>query len=167
MHFMINKTHIVFGHRIDYTLFEGNFNQFKSVVPGVPQSSVFQPIEVLYPLLSKNGLISKCYKTLANNGAILKPFYAFILPSFQYCSPIRCSAFSSYLKLLYCTFNIMQFFLPEISINLKSAEILFLFVCYMRFYLTLIIHFNTNSINVLILLVLLDIQPNKTIKLLY
>ena len=43
-------------------------------------------------------LIRKCYKTLGNNNAVLKSFYAFILYCFDYCSPVCCSASDSHLK---------------------------------------------------------------------
>ena len=39
-------------------------------------------------IAQKTGHIHKCYKTLGNNDALLKSFYAFILFFFEYCSPV-------------------------------------------------------------------------------
>ena len=35
-------------------------------------------------IVQKPGLICKCYKTLGNKDAVLKSFYAFVLPWFEY-----------------------------------------------------------------------------------
>ena len=51
-------------------------------------------------IAQKTGLIRKCYKTLGNIDAVLKSFYAFILPCFEYCFPVWCSVSDSHLKLL-------------------------------------------------------------------
>ena len=70
----------------------------------------------------KTGLICKCYETLGNNDAVLKSFYAFILPCFEYCSPVRCSASDSHLKLLDRAPSNIRFFLPVISIDLEKCR---------------------------------------------
>ena len=60
-----------------------------------------QCMEIVYSSISqKTGFIRKCYKNLGNNDAVFKSFYAFILPSFGYCSLVCCSASDSHLKLL-------------------------------------------------------------------
>ena len=73
-------------------------------------------------IAQKTGLIRKCYKTLGNNDAVLKSFYAFILPCFEYCSPVWCSASDSHLKLLDRALNNIRFFLPDILINLEKRR---------------------------------------------
>ena len=71
----------------------------------------------------KTGLIRKCYKTLGINDAVLKSFYVFILPCFEYWSPVWCSASNLYLKLFNGAFNNIRFFLLDILINLENVEI--------------------------------------------
>ena len=44
------------------------------------------------------GLIRKCFKTLDNDDAFLKSFYAFILPYFEYYSPAWCYELDSHLR---------------------------------------------------------------------
>ena len=36
----------------------------------------------------KTGLLRKCFMTFACNSTVLKSFYAFILPQFEYCAPV-------------------------------------------------------------------------------
>ena len=54
---------------------------------------------ITFYIVQKTGL-RKCYKTLGSKNALLKCFYAFILPSFEYCSLVWCFASDSHLKLL-------------------------------------------------------------------
>ena len=71
-------------------------------------------------IAQKIGLVCKCYKTLGNNDAVLKSFYIFILPCFEYCSPVWCSASDLHLKLLDCALNNIRIFLLDILINLEK-----------------------------------------------
>ena len=73
-------------------------------------------------IAQKTGLIRKCYKTFDNNGAVLRSFYAFILPCFEYCSLVWGSATDSHLKLLDRVLNNIRFFLPDILINLEQRR---------------------------------------------
>ena len=50
----------------------------------------------------RTGLICKCFKTLGNDISVLRSFYVFILPCFEYCSPVCCFGFNSYLRLQDC-----------------------------------------------------------------
>ena len=100
---------------------------------------------ILAPKLAK--IFRKCYKTLGNNDAVLKFFYAFILPCFKYCSLVWCSVSDSHLKLLKRAPNNIRFFLMDFFINLeKRSHITCLSMLY-KFYITLIIHFIENSHN--------------------
>ena len=67
----------------------------------------------------KTGLIRKCFRTLGNDVAVRRSFYAFILPCFEYCSVVWNSAADSHLKLLDRAINNIRFFLPDVSINLE------------------------------------------------
>ena len=51
-------------------------------------------------IAQKTGLLRKCFRALGNDDAVLKSFYAFILPCFEYCMPIWLSAAEYHLKLL-------------------------------------------------------------------
>ena len=74
-------------------------------------------------IAQKNSPIRKCYKTFGNNDAVLKYFYAFILPCFEYCSPVWSSVFDLHLKLLDRDLNNIRFFLLDILIDLENVEI--------------------------------------------
>ena len=73
-------------------------------------------------IAQKTGLIRKCYKTLGNDPTVLKSFFAFILPCFEYCSPVWSSAAESHLKLLDRALNNIRFFLPELSVDLEKRR---------------------------------------------
>ena len=69
----------------------------------------------------------------------------------------------SHLKLLDHAFNTIKFFLS----TKKNVQILSVFPCFMKFYITLITHFIRKFYILKILFALLVIQCNKMIKLLY
>ena len=73
-------------------------------------------------IAQKTGHIRKCYKTLGNDPTVLKSFFAFILPCFEYCSPVWSSAAESHLKLLDRALNNIRFFLPELSVDLEKRR---------------------------------------------
>ena len=99
-------------------------------------------------IAKKTGLIRKCYKTLGNNYTVLKSFYAFILPCFEYCSPVWYFASKSYLKKLDRALNNICFFLSDLLINLEIwRKYSLVCLCYIKFYKTLTIHFIANSLN--------------------
>ena len=98
-------------------------------------------------IAQKSGLIGKCYKTLGNDDAVLKSFYAFILLCFEYCSPVWCSAFDWHLKLLDCALNNIQFFISDILNNLENIELHSDCLCFIKFYKMSIIPFIANFLN--------------------
>ena len=51
-------------------------------------------------IVQKTGFIHMYFKALGNDDSVLRTFYAFILPCFEYCSPVWCSGSDSHLKLL-------------------------------------------------------------------
>ena len=73
-------------------------------------------------IAQKTGLIRKCYKALGNSDSVLKSFYAFILPCFEYCSPVWGSASDSHLRLLDRAFNNIRFFLPDLTLDLEKRR---------------------------------------------
>ena len=73
-------------------------------------------------IAQKTGLIRKCFRTFGNDDVIIKSFYSFILPCFEYCSPVWGSAANSHLKLLDRAFDNIRFFIPTISVNLDSRR---------------------------------------------
>ena len=44
----------------------------------------------------KTGILRKCCRTLGRNDAVIRSFYAFILPCFEYCMPVWSSAADSF-----------------------------------------------------------------------
>ena len=73
-------------------------------------------------IAQKTGLLRKCYRTFGNDEALLKSFYAFILPCFEYCSSVWSSAADCHLKLLDRALNNIKFFLPNLTINLENRR---------------------------------------------
>lgn len=69
-------------------------------------------------IAQKVGLLRKCYKTFACDSVVIKSFYAFILPHFEYCAPVWMSAASCHLKLLDRALNSIRFILPNLSLDL-------------------------------------------------
>ena len=61
------------------------------------------------------GLIRTYYLALVNNDSVLRSFYVFILPCFEYCSPVWCSESDSYLKLLNCALGNIHYLLLDLS----------------------------------------------------
>ena len=74
-------------------------------------------------IAQKTGLIRKCYKTLGNNDdSVLKSFYAFILPCFEYCSSVWGSASDSHLRILDRALNNIRFILPDLLVDLEKRR---------------------------------------------
>ena len=74
-------------------------------------------------IAQKTGLLRKCRKTLGNDDAVLKTFFAFILPSFEYCMSVWLSAADCHLKLLDRALSRIRFILPEANFNLKKRRL--------------------------------------------
>ena len=73
-------------------------------------------------IAQKTGILRKCYRTLGQDDALIKSFYAFILPCFEYCAPVWCSAADTHLKLLDRALNNIRFLLPNISLDLEHRR---------------------------------------------
>ena len=69
----------------------------------------------------KIGILRKCWQTYQDNSVILKCFYAFILPFFEYCSAVWMSAASTHLKVLERVFTSARF-LTQTRINLEHRR---------------------------------------------
>ena len=69
-------------------------------------------------IAQKTGLLRKCFKTFGRDSTVIKSFYAFILPHFEYCAPVWMSAANSHLKLLDRALNSIKFISPELSLDL-------------------------------------------------
>ena len=65
---------------------------------------------------SKTGFLRKFRSTLGNS--VLKTFFAFILPSFEYCVPIWTYAAECHLRLLERGLNGIKFIIPDLEFNL-------------------------------------------------
>ena len=77
-------------------------------------------------IIQKFGIVCKCCKVLSNNGYVLKPSHAFILPYLKYGFPVGRSAADSNLKLLDYAFNNIKFCLPNILINIACLSMLYM-----------------------------------------
>ena len=69
----------------------------------------------------KIGILRKCWQTYRDDSIVLKTFYSFILPFFEYCSPVWMSAASSHLQQLQRVFNAAKFITP-IGISLDHRR---------------------------------------------
>ena len=70
----------------------------------------------------KTGILRKGCKTLGRNDAVIKSFYAFILPCFEYCMPVWSSAVNSHLRLLDRALNNIRFIVPDVSSDLEKRR---------------------------------------------
>ena len=73
-------------------------------------------------LAQKGGILRKCYKFFQDVEIVSRTFYAFILPCFEYCSPIWMSAAPSHLRLLVRSLNSMRFIVPNVTLCLDSRR---------------------------------------------
>ena len=69
-------------------------------------------------IAQKLGLLRKSSKMFGDQSVLMKCFNSFILPSFEYCSPVWCSAVDSHLKLLDRNLNGCKFLIPSLDTNL-------------------------------------------------
>ena len=74
-------------------------------------------------IAQKTGLLRKCRKTLGENDAVLRSFFAFILPKFEYCSVVWMSAADCHLRLLDRAINNIKFLLPNLTIDLHKRRL--------------------------------------------
>ena len=71
----------------------------------------------------KIGLLRKCKSIYANDDIVRNCFYSFILPLFEYCSPVWVSAAETHLRLLDKAFGQIKFLLPTLNISLSHRRI--------------------------------------------
>ena len=69
-------------------------------------------------IAQKLGLLRKSFKIFNDQSILRKCFYSFILPCFEYCSPVWSSAADSHLRLLDRTLNSCKFLIPGLDIDL-------------------------------------------------
>ena len=72
-------------------------------------------------LSQKIGILRKCWQVYRDNSMILKCFYSFILPFFEYCSVVWMSAADTHLNMIQRVFNSARFFVP-IGIDLDHRR---------------------------------------------
>ena len=68
-------------------------------------------------IAQKIGLLRKSLKIFGDQSILKKCFNTFILPCFEYCSPVWASAADSYLKLLDKNLNSIKFLIPDLCEN--------------------------------------------------
>ena len=73
-------------------------------------------------IAQKTGLLRKCYRTFACDSTVIKSFFAFILPHFEYCAPVWMSAANCHLKLLDRALNSIKFISPALSVDLDHRR---------------------------------------------
>lgn len=73
-------------------------------------------------IAQKTGLLRKCFRTFACDSTVIKSFYAFILPHFEYCAPVWMSAANCHLKLLDRALNSIKFISPALSLDLDHRR---------------------------------------------
>ena len=66
----------------------------------------------------KVGLLRKCKVLYDSNDIVLRSFYSFILPHFEYCGPVWLSAADSHFRLLDRAFSMIGFLIPDLNISL-------------------------------------------------
>ena len=71
----------------------------------------------------KVGLLRKCKVLYDSNDIVLRSFYSFILPHFEYCSPIWLSAADSHFRLLDRAFSMIRFLIPDLNISLHHRRL--------------------------------------------
>ena len=70
----------------------------------------------------KTGLLRKCYKNFSESDTVLKTFYAFILPFYEYCSMVWSSSADTHLRLLDRSVGHIKFLLPNFNIDLEHRR---------------------------------------------
>ena len=73
-------------------------------------------------IAQKTGIFRKRFNVFSCNTTPKKTFYSFILPLFEYCSPVWMSAAQCPLKLLDKALNSIKFLLPDISISISHTR---------------------------------------------
>ena len=73
-------------------------------------------------IAQKTGLLRKCFRTFACDSTVIKSFYAFILPHFEYCAPVWMSAANCHLKLLDRALNSIKYISPALSLDLDHRR---------------------------------------------
>ena len=74
-------------------------------------------------ITQKIGLLRKCRRIYANDDVVRNCFYSFILPLFEYCSPVWISAADTHMKLLDRAFAQIKFLLPSLCLNLRHRRL--------------------------------------------
>ena len=76
-------------------------------------------IPSLYSSIAQRvGILRKSFKIFGEQSILRNCFNSFILPIFEYCSPVWCSVAASHLKLLDRNLNATKFLIPELEVDL-------------------------------------------------
>ena len=70
----------------------------------------------------KTGLLRKCYRCFRDEDVIIRSFFAFILPCFEYCSAVWSSAAATHLRLLDRALSGIRFLIPDLNIDLAARR---------------------------------------------
>lgn len=102
-----------------------NCNTLKLLGVTLDAKLTFEPHlrSVASSVSQKVGLLRKCRKIYSDDAIVRNCFYSFILPFFEYCSPVWLSAAESNLKLLDRAFGQIRFLLPNLGINLAHRRL--------------------------------------------
>ena len=97
-----------------------NSNSFKILGVQFDQKFTFEAhLRATSSLIAqKLGLLRKSFKIFNDQSILRKCFYSFILPCFEYCSPVWSSAAVSHLRLLDRNLNACKFLIPDLIIDL-------------------------------------------------
>ena len=97
-----------------------NSNSFKILGVQFDQKFTFEAhLRATSSLIAqKLGLLRKSFKIFNDQSILRKCFYSFILPCFEYCSPVWSSAADSHLRLLDRNLNACKFLIPDLIIDL-------------------------------------------------
>ena len=68
------------------------------------------------------GLLRKCNRVYRSQAILKNCFYSFLLPSFEYCAPVWCSAADSHLILLDRVLHRIEALIPDLNIDLRHRR---------------------------------------------
>ena len=97
-----------------------NSNSFKILGVQFDQKFTFEAhLRATSSLIAqKLGKLRKSFKIFNDQSILRKCFYSFILPCFEYCSPVLSLAADSHLRLLNRNLNACKFLIPDLNVDL-------------------------------------------------
>ena len=73
-------------------------------------------------IAQKIGILRKCRKVYEDDSIVKHSFFSFILPHFEYCAPVWCSAAQSHIRLINRCFSMIRFILPDVELDLDHRR---------------------------------------------